>query len=273
MRKSNLVTLLMFVIMSLAVATFASCSQSNREMYEPETSNPRIEITPEVTAATETMIHDTEEPSSTEQPLPTEMTEPAGTEPADMNDTLFIGDSRTVGIMEYAGIANADFFCGTGMSVFSVREDRVSVPTVGKVTLDELLTNKKYGKVYIMLGINELGYNFESIIDKYGELLEYVESCQPDAVILIQANLHISKKRSECDRVINNDAINKLNLKLSEFADNERIFYMDVNPLFDDADGSLSADKAYDDAHLYAKYYVQWGEWICRETTAVMMER
>ena len=51
------------------------------------------------------------------------------------SDVLFIGDSRTVGLMEYAGLDTANFFATSGMSSFKVLSEEVSVPNVGKVTL------------------------------------------------------------------------------------------------------------------------------------------
>ena len=98
-----------------------------------------------------------------------------------MDDALFIGDSRTVGLCEYGEIPGADFFADVGMNVFNIYKKTVSVPTVGKVTLTQLLTNKKYGKIYIMLGINEIGYPFDSLIAKYKELLDFVSEKQPGA--------------------------------------------------------------------------------------------
>lgn len=183
------------------------------------------------------------------------------------------GDSRTVGMMEYAGLTEANYFCSIGMNVFNIKKNRVSVPSVGKVTLEELLSNKKYGKIYIMLGINELGYDFQSIINKYGDLLDFVNGKQPNAAIFIQANLHVSKKRSDSDKYINNKNIDRLNSELSKSANGKSTFYIDANPLFDDKDGNLSLDKTSDNAHLYARYYTEWGEWICKETAKVLKER
>ena len=186
-----------------------------------------------------------------------------------MDDALFIGDSRTVGLCEYGEIPGADFFADVGMNVFNIYKKTVSVPTVGKVTLTQLLTNKKYGKIYIMLGINEIGYPFDSLIAKYKELLDFVSEKQPGAEIFIQANLHVTKARSDKDKVINNPAINKLNEKLKTFADGKHIYYLDANTLFDDANGNLSADKTGDSAHPYGKYYMQWGKWIINQTALV----
>ena len=96
---------------------------------------------------------------------------------------------------------------------------------------------------------------------------------QPNAAIFIQAHLHVSKKRSDSDKYINNKNIDRLNSELSKSANGKSTFYIDVNPLFDDKDGNLSLDKTSDNAHLYAKYYTEWGEWICKETAKVLKER
>lgn len=189
-----------------------------------------------------------------------------------MGDALFIGDSRTVGLMEYGGIDGADYFCTVGMSVYNIHKKPVSVPNVGKVTLTELLNGKKYGKIYIMLGINELGYKFSTTVEKYSGLIEFIKAKQSDAVIFIQANLHVSKSRSDSDKVVNNTAINGLNTELSKLADGKSKFYLDANSLFDDEAGGLSADKSEDSAHLYAKYYTEWGKWIMTQTVSLIGE-
>ena len=266
MKKATPNTLLIFVITVLLVFSFASC-KSNKQSdpsYNNETQNDTSSAGPSSTS-----------PESSDNGADTEtnMTELPDAPPASMTDALFIGDSRTVGMMEYAGLTGANYFCSTGMNVFDIKKNRVSVPSVGKVTLEELLSNKKYGKIYIMLGINELGYDFQSIINKYGELLNYVNGKQPNAAIFIQANLHVSKKRSDSDNYINNKNIDRLNSELSKFANGKNTFYMDANHLFDDKDGNLSSDKTADNAHLYAKYYSEWGKWICEETAKVLKER
>ncbi len=61
------------------------------------------------------------------------------------------------------------------MNVYNVRDSSVNVPGVGTVTLDSLLSAKKYGKIYVMLGINELGYNRENTVVKYGELIDWIK--------------------------------------------------------------------------------------------------
>lgn len=184
-------------------------------------------------------------------------------EPSYFDDALFIGDSRTVGLYEYGVLENADFFCNVGMSVYNVHKTEVSIPSVGKTSLTGLLETGKYGKIYVMLGMNELGYGFDKTVRKYGELLKEIQSLQPDAVIYIQANLHVTKKRSDSDAIYNNKAINRFNKAVSEYADNEKIYYIDVNTLFDDKDGNFDKKYTGDNTHPFARYYTEWSKWLC----------
>ena len=277
MKKINFIVVCSLFIMMMTGMICTSCGNSENAGKEPENSSVESsEMTdthlPADVETTESEITQTEVAESKKETKGAESTASGKTvsesdnTPVSMSDALFIGDSRTVGIMEYAGLNEATFFCDTGMSVFNVQKKRISVPSIGKVTLEELLTNKKYGKIYIMLGINELGYEFNSIVDKYNEFIEFVKKTQPDAAVFLQANLHVSKKRSDSDKVINNTAIDKLNVELSKIADRKNIFYLDANVLFDDANGNLDAGKTQDQAHLLGKYYAEWGDWIRSES-------
>lgn len=190
--------------------------------------------------------------------------------PASMENTLFIGDSRTVGLAEYAQMDEAHFFATVGMSVYDVDTARVSVPDAGKVTLSELLKNYQYDRIYVMLGINELGYPLEKTLEKYSTLIQSIQEAQPDTLVFVQANLHVTKARSDSDKVINNPMIDAFNNHISQLADNERVFYLDANCIFDDADGALSESKSGDNAHPLAKYYQEWGNWIAEQTGAIL---
>lgn len=200
---------------------------------------------------------------------PTVTTQPPS---ASMSGALFIGDSRTVGLMEYAGLEEADFFCTVGMSVYNIQKKSVSVPGIGKITLTELLSRRQYRHIYVMLGINEVGYKISNTVAQYRKLLSLIQSSQPEARLFIQANLHVSKSRSDKDAVVNNQAIDALNKELSRLADGTTVFYLDVNPEFDDAQGGLAADKTEDGTHLYAKYYRTWGAWIAQQTAVQIGE-
>ena len=244
--------------------------QSAEEQLEIEQDAVDQASTPNLETSTVSEEPETQVSPAAEMPESAEDIEDTPVTPASMENTLFIGDSRTVGLSEYAQMDGANFFATVGMSVYEIDTAKVSVPDVGKVTLAELLENRQYDRIYVMLGINELGYPFEKTMRKYSDLIDTVQETQPDALIIIQANLHVTKARSDSDKVINNPTIDAFNDGIAQLADNERVFYLDANCIFDDADGALSEDKSGDNAHPLAKYYQEWGIWLANETGKIL---
>lgn len=175
------------------------------------------------------------------------------------DDALFIGDSRTVGLMEYGTLDNAEYFCDTGISAYQINE-----ALVNGMTFDEAIDAKQYGKIYIMLGINEVGNDFEYTLTAYRAIVEKIKVHQPDALIYVQANLHVSSFAET--GTINNERINYLNDSISSLADYKRVFYIDVNELYDDESGCLNAGYTEDGIHPLGMYYQQWCEWLCTKT-------
>lgn len=163
---------------------------------------------------------------------------------------------------EYGSINNATYFASTGMDIYKIYNQKINVGKQGKTGLKSLLEKNKNSKVYIMLGINELGYDFDRTINKFQELIDIIKSSQPGVIIYIEANLHVSESRSVSDEIFNNTNIDIFNRKLAKLADNDSIFYLDVNPLFDDDKGNLRADYTYDNTHVLGKYYKVWTDWI-----------
>ncbi len=185
------------------------------------------------------------------------------------DDALFIGDSRTVGLKEYgSAIKNATFFASTGMDIYQIYSVKINVGKFGKTDLMSLLKNNNYSKVYIMLGINELGYTFNNTIKKYSELIDTIRATQPGVIIYVAANMHVSASRSASDNIFNNTNINNFNNMLAKLADNKNAYYLDVNPLFDDADGNLRADYTHDNTHVLGKHYKTWADWITENAIA-----
>ena len=184
-------------------------------------------------------------------------------------NALFIGDSRTVGIAEYSGITEADFFAFTGMSVYTAFKKESAVGSWQKGTLlADALQARQYDRVYLMLGVNELGYNFQKTVERYGEMVQQIRELQPDAYLILEASLHVTKKRSDTDATFNNSNIDRMNQAQAAYADGEHIFFIDVNPAFDDETGALNQDYTFDNTHPYGKYYSKWADWLRENTPA-----
>ena len=231
---------------------------------ETEQQQPAEEMAPETSETAGEALEPPEETAQEEEgPLCWEYT--TVTEDY-FDDALFIGDSRTVGLMEYAGLEeHASFYASTGLTVYKLFDAKIAVVKEGEepVTIEEALSEKQFAKIYLMVGINEMGTGtVESFLEAYGKAVEHLRERQPDAVIYIQAILRVSAERSSQGDYITNEGIDERNQGLSLLADNETVFYLDVNPLISDEDGGLNREYTFDGVHLKAKYIAIWKEFL-----------
>ncbi len=180
-------------------------------------------------------------------------------------DAVFIGDSRTVGLYEYGGLEEkADFFAKISLTIYDVQKEAFIKSEGGEMhTVTEMLQQKQYGKVYLMLGINELGTGtVETFMEKYREVVEEIRKLQPEAVIFVRAIMRVTESKHEADSIFNNTNINIRNEEIARLADNREIFYLDVNPIVCDEAGHLNREYTVDDIHLKAKYYELWKDFL-----------
>ena len=183
------------------------------------------------------------------------------------DDALFIGDSRTVGLYEYGGFQESTTFFGkTSLTIYDLFEEPEKFARLSdgkKATLEEALTERKFGKIYIMLGINELGRGTtESFFNVYADAVNRIRMLQPDAVIFIQGIMRVGEEKNNTDKIFNNTNINERNQAISLMADNRTIFYLEVNDAVCDENGNLISEYTFDQIHLKAKYYQLWKDYL-----------
>lgn len=182
------------------------------------------------------------------------------------SDAVFIGDSRTVGMYEYGGLEDiSTFYASTGLTVYKMFDANiVDIPgQKEKANIEQMLSEKHFSKIYLMIGINEMGTGtVDTFITKYSECLEYLRELQPDAIIYTQAIMKVTTERSEQGDYITNEGIDERNERLKELADNVNIYYLDVNPLICDESGGMISSYTSDGVHLKAKYIEIWKQFL-----------
>ncbi len=186
------------------------------------------------------------------------------------DDAVFIGDSRTRSLQLYSGLDNTTFLAETGLTIQTVL-DRKLTPSnsTQKTTVREYLETHQFRKVYLMLGINELGSGTtESFVEDYAAVLQTIRELQPDAIIYLQAILNISEAKHNEGTYINNDTILERNALLKTLADNVTVFWLDANQAICDENHFLRKEYTYDGVHLQAKYVPIWVMWL--ESNAVL---
>ena len=182
------------------------------------------------------------------------------------NDALFVGDSRMVGLSEYCEPIDtrADFYVKKALTIYNLADGKAIRSFDGtQKTLWEVLEEKQYGKIYLMVGINEIGVgNSEYFKDAYEDVVNRIREAQPNALIFINSIMHVSGAKSNSDNLYNNKNINARNAAIATLADNISIFYLDINEAVDDENGDLRREITFDDVHLKGSSYEPWHEYL-----------
>ena len=176
------------------------------------------------------------------------------------DDALFIGDSRTVGLRDYTDLSeHADFYCETSLTIYKALTQKFK----GKGTVEEALLKNTYGKIYIMVGVNELGQGTtENFMEEYTKVVDRIHELAPEAKIFIQGIMRVTGKKHNSDAIFNNNNINARNNAIATLADNEQFFYIDVNEVICDEEGNLNAEYTHDQLHLLGMYNDLWKEFL-----------
>ena len=190
-------------------------------------------------------------------------------------DALFIGDSRTVGLSEYCEELDtrATFYAKVSLTIYKVMGmEFIKTEDGRKISIEQALSENQFSKIYIMLGLNEIGTGTtETFCEAYSEVIDRIRELQPDAIIYIQGIMHVTAEKSDNDKHFNNANINERNAALSELADNKTVFYIDMNESVDDENGNLMSELSFDNVHLKASSYERWHQYLL--THAIVKER
>lgn len=182
-------------------------------------------------------------------------------------DALLIGDSRTDGLHLYSGMAeDAHFWCKEALTVYDIFDETAVYYAPGdmdgaEMSLEEVLGVSTFRKVYVCIGINEVGTaNTVQFYNQYMELISYIRERQPDALIYIQGIMHVSASYSQTNAALNNTNVVEKNTAIASLANGRDIFYLDMNDAVCDENGDLLADLSNDGLHLKASAYQLWKE-------------
>lgn len=178
----------------------------------------------------------------------------------DFSDACFIGDSRTLGLGLNCDKAKADFYASQGLNISSALTDQVIELQNGNMgTVLEAVAQREYKRIFIMFGINELGWPYpENFVEKYEELIEGIKAAQPNAAIYVQSILPVAASAVNNDAVFTNENINAFNAYVEQAANETGVNYLDINGYFKDNSGMLPEDAAADGIHFVRAYCLKW---------------
>ena len=193
-------------------------------------------------------------------------------------DAAFVGDSRTDGLKLYSGIKGASFYSYKGLSVFNILSSECIALGEEKVTAIEALSREQYKKVYIMLGINEIGYpSVDSFRNGYSELVAAVKECQPEADIYLQLQPPVNEdlaKKAGLSSYITNERVKLFNDAITAVSEEHETALVNVWESLADEEGGMPAELTSDGVHMKGQGYKTWYAYLRSHTgTTPLVEK
>ena len=176
----------------------------------------------------------------------------------------FIGDSRTQGFLMYAGLKDVVDYTHIGLMVdTAVTKKFIKTSTGEEVTLLEDMKNRDIQKVYIMLGINELGWSYSQVfVNDYAELIRKIKEIKPNCEVYLQSIIPVTKEKSDSDDIYNNTKIAEYNRLIKDLATTENGKYLDVKSVVVDSSGNLPSSASTDGIHINKTCCLKWLDYI-----------
>ena len=186
-------------------------------------------------------------------------------------DAAFIGDSRTDGFRIFSGLTQGDYLYKTGLTVFQIDKERIKVEGK-KMTVAQALERKEYGKIYVCLGLNELGQeDDQGYYDHYAALIDLIRATRPEATVYVQLLIPVNEqKRAESGvgDYINNAQIQVYNDLLYQLAQEKHVFLVDPAQAIVDETGQPAYEEVADGVHFRKEPYQRWLDYLKRHTVS-----
>lgn len=245
-----------FVLMADKELSYSVSYLIEAHNSQPQQTTPTVDTKPADTEPAQPTTEAT-------QPQETTPTQPAYVQVDEswFDDALFIGESRTASLQNLSRLGKADYFCGVNLTVYEVTAMHKTDLYYSHKKLEDLLTERTYGKVFIHFGINESAGNIDMFIAGYQDLIDLIRALQPDAVIILQAIMPVTRGYATRS-IFLPENLAMMNGRIQELAVDDHFRYIDVREWCADEDGFLLEEYTNDGCHPDAKGCEQWAKWL-----------
>ena len=266
---------------ALLLALLAGCGNPSAAQTGSPTPDPLVEDTTPVETVPETTLKPTLEPTPkpTPEPTPTPLPWPVyefgapveESEPVPddsfFENAVFLGDSRTEGLELFGGLKYGTYYWARGMNVFRVDDEKYKIVSIDgeDFTLVGALGQRSFDSVYIMIGVNELGYPAESYESGLSNLVEEVLAAQPEAVVYLQIMPPLNDAMCRANGLagyINNDNLQKFNEAIQRVATEKKVALLNTAEVYAGEDGQLPRELAFDGCHFAVTAYTPWADYL-----------
>lgn len=130
--------------------------------------------------------------------------------------------------------------------------------------LDDIIASKPK-KIFLLIGVNDMFRKlpYEVVINNYKRIISRIKKGSPETVIYVESVLPINEDITTPDYTKGrNEMVIELNRRIKQLAENEKLTYINLHPLFADEEGKLKKEYTMDGVHLKPAAYKEWAAYL-----------
>ena len=137
-----------------------------------------------------------------------------------------------------------------------------------KVPILKTLEGRTFSKVYLNLGMNNLGdYDLQKeFVEAYADDIDRIRAIQPDCDIYLMTLFPVTAEQEAKGSYVNNKAIDDLNSCIRYLAAQKGTYLLEVDGLLRDGDGNLPSEDSFDGIHLTPDACKLWRSYLDTHT-------
>lgn len=163
------------------------------------------------------------------------------------DNTVFIGDSRTVAMQALNLINPKDTFAVNGINHIDYMSWNFYDEVTGiNGTIFDIVASRKPEKIYVALGVNGVAFMQKStFLEKYIEMIEKLMKASPNSKIIIESILPVNEETyNRGNPNMNNVNVDDMNRELLNLVNIKGIYYLDLSDVLKDENNRLA--RKYD---------------------------
>ena len=232
---------------------------------ESSTTDSQTDSTAETTVTSDSAVN----PENITNPVP----ESARINSSYFDTCAFIGDSTMMGIGSYGFVDTKNVYTARGLRPDQLPNTKITTESYGDILVIDALKQALPKNVYILLGSNGVAWlDNNKIISDYKAFIAEVKAALPESDIYIisvfPVGTDVEAKPSPSEGQVLNTQVDAFNAMLLTMANEEKIYYIDVNSTLKDAGGKLAADITNDGTHITKTAYEDVTNYILSHTVA-----
>lgn len=175
---------------------------------------------------------------------------PSGTaESNHLKKSVFIGDFIPVALGIYTDISNSNVYADVNLNLSNIASTKITVSKKQLTTIEAVKKNKPEN-IYICIGSNDVNWKEQSdVTSEYTSYVRKLKAASPDSKIYLMSLTPVTKSKSSSDNDYNNTKIKSFNSWISNVAQSEGAYYLDIFSELIGDNGALPNELAESDGY------------------------